>query len=97
MLILEATEDGLESSPPRRGLRPGLPPGIGGAGGAEGGRPGGFGAAPRGSLGAEPGSERYGVCPSSAPVFTPPDFLSFGMPPANIPPNWGGAAVPLSL
>lgn len=76
----------------------GRPPGTGGAGGAEGGGPGGFGAAPRGGVGTEArldsGSERYGAWPSFAPVFTPPDFLSFGMPPANIPASCGGAAPP---
>lgn len=25
-------------------------------------------------------------------MFTPPDFLSFGIPPANSPPSWGGPA-----
>jgi hypothetical protein len=97
MLILEATEDGLEFwSPPMMGFSGGRPPGIGGAGGA----PGGFGADPRGGLGAEPrdvsGSDAYGTLLSSAPVLTPPAFLSFGMPPANIPASCGGAAAALS-
>jgi hypothetical protein len=72
--------------------------GAGGPGGADGGAdggPGGLGAAARGGLGAEPrfdsGSEEYGAW-SSAPVLTPPDFLSFGIPPANIPANCGAAA-----
>lgn len=66
----------------------GRPPGIGGA------APGGFGAAPRGGLGAElrdvSGSDKYGEL-LSLPVSTPPAFLSFGMPPANRPPNCGAA------
>lgn len=66
----------------------GRPPGMGGA------APGGFGADARGGLGAEfrdvSGSERYGEL-LSLPVLTPPDFLSFGIPPANKPPNWGAA------
>lgn len=82
------------------------PPGGGGAalggGGAAlgggGGAPGGLGAAPPGIGGAGAlgggldtlrdegsGSESY------APVFTPPDFLNFGIPPANSPPNCGAA------
>jgi hypothetical protein len=97
MLILDATDDGLESlRPPSTGLRGGRPPGTGGAGGA----PGGFGAEPRGGLGTElrdvSGSEEYGALLCSAPVLTPPAFLSFGMPPANIPASCGGAAIPLS-
>lgn len=95
--ILEATDDGLESlSPPGMGFNRGRPPGIGGAGGA----PGGFGAAPRGGFGTEllevSGSDRYGVELWSAPVFTPPDFLNFGMPPANKPPSCGADAIALS-
>ena len=31
----------------------------------------------------------------SAPVFTPPDFLSFGIPPANRPASWGAALIML--
>lgn len=95
--LILATEDGRDS--PRRALIPGRTPG--GAGGAEGGAPGGFGAAPRGSAGAEArfdsGSERYGAWSWSAPVLTPPDFLSLGMPPANNPPSCGGAASPAPL
>jgi hypothetical protein len=67
----------------------GLAPGTGGAG-----APGGFGAAPRGGFGAPvldvSGSDRYGEL-LSAPVFTPPDFRSFGMPPANSPASCGAA------
>jgi len=97
MLILEATDDGLESlNPPRIGFSGGRPPGTGGAGGA----PGGLGADARGNLGAElrdvSGSERYGALPWSAPVLTPPDFLSLGMPPANSPASCGAAAMVLS-
>lgn len=88
--MLAAIDTGLESSPPT-GLSGGRPPGTGGAGGAEGGAPGGFGAAPLGGFGADTrdvsGSERYGALLVSAPVFTPPDFLSFGIPPANNPPS----------
>jgi hypothetical protein len=76
------------------------PPGSGGAApGGRGGAPGGLGAAPPGLGGATAlgggvdtlrdegsGSESY------APVLTPPDFLSLGMPPANSPPSCGGAA-----
>jgi hypothetical protein len=96
-LILEATEDGLESlNPPKMGFSGGRPPGTGGAGGA----PGGFGADARGGLGTElrdvSGSDRYGVALCSAPVLTPPDFLSFGMPPANKPPSCGADAIELS-
>lgn len=77
------------------GLGGGRPPGIGGA------APRGFGAATLGSLGAEPrevsGSERYGEL-LSAPVFTPPAFLSFGIPPANNPPSCGAPLdIPASL
>jgi hypothetical protein len=95
--ILDATDDGLESlNPPRTGFSGGRPPGIGGAEGA----PGGFGADPRGGLGTElrdvSGSERYGVLLCSAPVLTPPDFLSFGIPPANNPANCGADAMALS-
>lgn len=75
------------------------PPGSGGAApGGRGGAPGGLGAAPPGGRGAAAfgggvdtlrdvgsGSESY------APVLIPPDFLSLGMPPANSPPNCGGA------
>ncbi|KAL5385674.1 hypothetical protein PMIN02_008736 [Paraphaeosphaeria minitans] len=66
----------------------GRPPGVGGA------AAGGLGAAPRGWLGAElrdvSGSDRCGeLC--SLPVSTPPDFLSFGKPPANRPPSCGAA------
>jgi hypothetical protein len=97
MLMLEATDDGLESVRlPRIGFSEGRPPGIGGAGGA----PGGFGAEPRGGFGTElrdvSGSDRYGALPWSAPVLTPPDFLSFGMPPAKSPPNCGAEAIALS-
>lgn len=78
------------------------PPGRGGAapgggGGAPGG-PGGLGGTAPGTGGAAPlgggvdtlrdvgsGSESY------APVLIPPDFLSFGIPPANKPPNCGAA------
>lgn len=93
----------LEASDPT-GLSGGRAPGIGGgAGGAApgggGGAPGGLGAAPLGGVGTElravSGSDMYGDF-VSAPVFTPPDFLSLGMPPANSPPSWGGAAIPLS-
>lgn len=91
----------LEASEPT-GLSGGLAPGTGGAGGAPpgggGGAPGGFGAAPRGGVGTElrvSGSDIYGDL-VSAPVFTPPDFLNFGMPPANSPPSCGGAAMALS-
>ena len=60
----------------------------------------GFRADARGGFGAElrvdSGSERYGALPWSAPVLTPPDFRSFGMPPAKIPPSCGGVAIPLS-
>jgi hypothetical protein len=80
-------------------LRADTPPGRGGAApGGRGGAPGGLGAAPVGGGGAAAlgggvetlldvgsGSESY------APVFTPPDFLSLGMPPANNPPNCGAA------
>lgn len=102
MLILEATDDGRESLRPPNTFSPGRAPGTGGAGGAPGGR----GAAARGGFGTElrdvSGSERYGAPPvSAAPVLTPPDFLSFGMPPANSPPSCGGAATapspPVSL
>jgi hypothetical protein len=97
MLILDTTDDGLESlSPPKIGFGGGRPPGIGGAGGA----PGGFGAEPRGGLGIElrdvSGSDRYGALLCSAPVLTPPAFLSFGMPPANMPASCGGAGIALS-
>jgi hypothetical protein len=97
MPILDATDDGLESfNAPKMGFGGGRPPGTGGAGGA----PGGFGADPRGGFGTElrdvSGSDRYGALPWSAPVLTPPAFLSFGMPPANSPPSCGGAATPLS-
>jgi hypothetical protein len=72
------------------GFGGGRPPGTGGA------FPGGFGAGARGSVGAElrddSGSERYGEL-VSAPVFTPPAFLSLGMPPANRPPNCGAALI----
>lgn len=75
------------------------PPGGGGAApGGGGGAPGGLGAAPGGKGGAAAlgggvetlldagsGSESY------APVLTPPDFLNFGMPPANSPPSCGAA------
>jgi hypothetical protein len=48
MLILDATDEGLESiSPPRIGFSPGRPPGTGGAGGA----PGGLGADACGGFG----------------------------------------------
>lgn len=95
--ILDATDDGLESfSPPKTGFNGGRPPGMGGAGEA----PGGLGADPRGGFGTElrdvSGSDRYGALPWSAPVLTPPAFLSFGMPPANKPPSCGGAAIALS-
>lgn len=69
-------------------------PGIGGAG-----DPGGLGALPGGGrgVGAEDlredvsGSERYADS-LFAPVLTPPPLdLSFGMPPANIPPSCGAA------
>ena len=83
------------------GLSGGLALGIGGAGGAppggSGGAPGGLGTT-RGGVGAEllvSGSDMYGDL-VSAPVLTPPDFLNFGMPPANNPPSCGGAAIPLS-
>lgn len=80
-------------------LRADTPPGGGGAApGGRGGAPGGLGAAPPGTGGAAPlgggddtlrdegsGSESY------APVFTPPDFLNLGMPPANSPPSCGAA------
>ena len=80
-------------------LRADTPPGGGGAApGGGGGAPGGLGAAPGGKGGAAAlgggvetlldvgsGSESY------APVLTPPDFLSFGMPPANSPPSCGAA------
>jgi hypothetical protein len=81
------------------GLGGGRPPGIGGA--APGGL-GAAGAAARGGLGGAElrdvsGSDRYGEC-SSAPVFTPPAFRSFGIPPANSPANCGGPLdAPLSL
>lgn len=93
MPMLDATEEGLESfSAPKAGRAPG----TGGAGGA----PGGFGAAPRGGFGTElrvvSGSDRYGALLWSAPVFTPPAFLSFGMPPANKPPNCGAVAMAFS-
>jgi hypothetical protein len=65
-----------------------------GTGGAEpggrGGAPGGFGADDTGREGA---SYDESV---SAPVLTPPDFRSLGIPPANRPPSCGGAA-PTSL
>jgi hypothetical protein len=70
------------------GLGGGRPPEIGGA------APGGFGAGACGGLGTElrevSGSERYGEL-VSAPVLTPPAFLSLGMPPANKPPSCGAA------
>jgi hypothetical protein len=66
------------------------PPGGFGAGGAA---LGGFGA----ELRDDSGSERYGEL-VSAPVLTPPDFRSFGIPPANSPPNCGAPPpIPLSL
>lgn len=34
--------------------------------------------------------------PWSAPVLTPPDFLNFGIPPANRPPSCGAEAIALS-
>jgi hypothetical protein len=80
-------------------LRAATPPGSGGAApGGRGGAPGGLGAAAEGKGGAAArgggvdtlrdvgsGSESY------APVLTPPDFLSFGIPPANSPPSCGAA------
>ena len=39
------------------------------------------------------GSERYGDA-WPAPVLIPPLFLSFGMPPANNPANWGAVDIP---
>lgn len=80
-------------------LRAATPPGGGGANpGGGGGAPGGLGAAPLGGNGAGAfgggldtlrdegsGSESY------APVLTPPDFLSFGIPPAKRPPSCGAA------
>jgi hypothetical protein len=84
----------------REPLSADTPPGSAGAApGGRGGAPGGLGAAPPGLGGAialgggvdtlrdeGSGSESY------APVLTPPDFLSLGIPPANSPPNCGGAA-----
>lgn len=73
----------------------------GGAGGAPGGRgaPGGLGADPVSARGVEgldvSDSERYGDA-LSAPVLTPPDFRSLGIPPANKPPSCGAEAMPLS-
>lgn len=90
--FIEAIDDGLESLSPPKAFKAGRPPGTGGAGGA----PGGLGAAACGGFGTElcdvSGSERYGALPWSAPVLTPPDFLSFGMPPAKRPASGGGAA-----
>jgi hypothetical protein len=64
--------------------------GTGAVPGGRGGAPGGLGAVPAGGLGAETrevsGSERYGL-EFTAPVDTPPLFLSFGIPPANSPLN----------
>ena len=68
-------------------------------GGSGGGRaPGGLGAAPTGGFGADAVVARGLVASESdkyeeslfAPVSTPPRLRSFGMPPANRPPNCGG-------
>lgn len=80
-------------------LRAATPPGGGGAApGGGGGAPGGRGAAPpgRGGTGAFGGGldtlrEDGSGSESYAPVLTPPDFLSFGIPPAKRPPNCGAA------
>lgn len=76
--------------------------GTGAAPGGGGGAPGGLGAEPFGIGGAAArgggagfealldvvsGSESY------APVFTPPDFLSLGIPPANRPPSCGADSI----
>jgi hypothetical protein len=55
------------------------------------GKGGGFGVDPRGGLGAaerfDSGSELYVESPPAPVSIPPPRFLSFGMPPANNPPN----------
>jgi hypothetical protein len=57
--------------------------------GSFGGPVGGFGADTAGGLGRVASeSDRYAAS-RFAPVFTPPRLRSFGMPPANRPPNWG--------
>lgn len=76
-------------------------PGGGGGGGAPPGTlgaPGGFGAEPDGGAGdlrVGSGSDRYGES-VSAPVFTPPAFRNFGIPPANIPASCGPPPKPPS-
>jgi hypothetical protein len=75
----------------------GAPGGLGGAPPGIRGAPGGLGAEPVGGRGAElrdvSGSERYGDL-LSAPVSIPPAFRNFGIPPANMPANCGGALFP---
>lgn len=76
----------------------------GGAGGRPGGAPGGLGALGGFDADSDGGcgvvrddsvSDRYEES-ASAPVLTPPDFLSFGMPPANRPPSCGAADMALA-
>lgn len=99
---MEALEGGKGRRPPLSADTAGFGGGIGGAEPGGLGAAGGFGADIAGGFGACTcrvrecsGSERYGESPS-APVRTPPDFRSLGMPPANRPPNCGAAAIPLS-
>lgn len=97
---VEALEDGNGRRAPLSADTAGFGGGIGGAEPGGLGAPGGFGADIAGGFGACglrecSGSERYGESPS-APVRTPPDFRSLGMPPAKRPPNCGAAVMPLS-
>ena len=73
------------------GLGGGTPGGGGGAPPGTRGALGGFDAADPGIAGVlldGSGSERYGES-LTAPVLTPPAFLSFGIPPARIPASCG--------
>lgn len=104
LVAIEADEDVCDSGVGLRLFLSADTPGTGGgpgagADGAEGGGPGGRGAVPLGGFGAlddreDSGSEAYAESLLAPVDIPPPVFLNFGMPPANMPPSWGGPELP---
>lgn len=96
LLKAASGEDDIVGAVGRRFARERGIEGIAGAAlGGKGGAPGGRGAADlgnaggtfAGAIGCETLLEDGSGSESYAPVLTPPDFLSFGIPPANSPPS----------